>query len=123
MTGRPPADVDPAAVSAALHSDRAETLSEIEELTGDFDGMVAASASSNADDEHDPEGSTIAFERAQIVAVLELAQRRLADVDGALQRLDAGTYGVCVRCGAGINEERLAARPSVATCINCAKTG
>ena len=40
--------------------------------------------SSNADDEHDPEGATIAFERQQVVALLEQARRRLADVEAAL---------------------------------------
>ena len=82
--------------------------------------MVAASQASNADDEHDPEGATIAFERQQVVALLEQAQRRLADVDAALARREAGDYGICEVCGEPIAAERLAARPAARTCIRCA---
>jgi RNA polymerase-binding protein DksA len=87
----------------------------------DFNGVLEASESSNADDEHDPEGSTIAFERAQLAAVLDHARDRLAQIDLALERLDAGEYGVCERCGAAIGSERLEARPSATTCISCAR--
>ena len=73
--------------------------------------MVAASRSSNADDEHDPEGATIAFERQQVVALLDQARRRLADVEAALARREAGDYGICETCGRPIAPERLAARP------------
>jgi RNA polymerase-binding protein DksA len=113
--------VDQAAYDA-LTGERADTLAQIAQLTEDFDGMVAASASSNADDEHDPEGATIAYERAQVVAVLDLARRRLAEIDQALARLAAGSYGSCARCGRPIGAERRAARPSATTCISCAAT-
>ena len=100
---------------------RAGTLAQIEALTAEFDEVVAASASSNADDEHDPEGATIAFERQQVVALLDQARRRLADVDAALARRDAGSYGTCETCGRPIAAERLAARPAARTCITCAR--
>ena len=100
---------------------RAETLAHIAALTAEFDGVVAASASSNADDEHDPEGATIAFERQQLAALLEQARQRLADVDAALARAAAGDYGRCVECGREIAPERLAARPQARTCISCAR--
>ena len=69
-----------------LRAEREAALAQIEVLTREFDEVVAASQASNADDEHDPEGATIAFERQQVVALLEQAQRRLADVDAALAR-------------------------------------
>ena len=100
---------------------RAETLAQIAALSREFDEVVAASRSSNADDEHDPEGATIAFERQQVVALLEQAQRRLADVDAALTRREAGDYGRCETCGRPIGAERLAARPAARTCIDCAR--
>ena len=80
----------------ALEAERAAALAQIEALTREFDDVVAASQASNADDEHDPEGATIAFERQQVVALLEQAQRRLADVDAALARRDAGAEDVVV---------------------------
>jgi DnaK suppressor protein len=100
---------------------RAETLAQIDALTREFDAVVAASESSNADDEHDPEGATIAFERQQVVALLAQARQRLADVDDALARAAAGDYGRCVQCGQEIAPERLAARPQARTCIRCAR--
>jgi DnaK suppressor protein len=104
-----------------LLAERAAAQAQIEALTRSFDDVVAASQSSNADDEHDPEGATIAFERQQVVALLATARQRLADVDAALGRRDAGGYGVCETCGRAIGAERLAARPATGTCIDCAR--
>jgi len=104
-----------------LDRTRAGTLAQIDALTREFDEVVAASRSSNADDEHDPEGATIAFERQQVAALLDQARRRLADVDAALARAAAGDYGRCAECGQPIAAERLAARPHARTCIACAR--
>ena len=54
------------------------------------------------DDEHDPEGSTIAYERSQLGALIQQAERHLLDIRDALERLGSGRYGVCERCGAAI---------------------
>ncbi|MEV4122343.1 TraR/DksA C4-type zinc finger protein [Micromonospora sp. NPDC049645] len=103
-----------------LHRLRAQTEAQAVALEGDLRSLFEASRSSNADDEHDPEGSTIAFERAQLTAVLDATRRRLAELDGALRRVDEGSYGVCEGCGRPIPGERLAARPSARTCVACA---
>jgi RNA polymerase-binding transcription factor DksA len=104
-----------------LLAERDAALASIAALTGEFDAVVAASRSSNADDEHDPEGATIAFERQQVAALLEAARRRLTDADAALARRAEGSYGVCETCGGAIGAERLAARPAARTCITCAR--
>ncbi|MBB3085374.1 TraR/DksA family transcriptional regulator [Geodermatophilus sabuli] len=104
-----------------LAEERAAVLAQIAALTAEFDAVVAASRSSNADDEHDPEGATIAFERQQVAALLDAARRRLADVDAALARRETGDYGTCEDCGRPIAPERLAARPAARTCIDCAR--
>jgi RNA polymerase-binding transcription factor DksA len=80
--------------------------------------IVAASRDSNADDEHDPEGATIAFERQQVVALREQLLRTRADIERALAAADHGT---CEGCGEPIAPERLEARPSARTCITCAR--
>lgn len=103
-----------------LAAERTRALAQIASLTGDLEEMIAASASSNADDEHDPEGATIAFERAQVSALLAQAHRRLADVEHALGQVRDGGYGRCLTCGEPIGAERLAARPASRTCICCA---
>jgi DnaK suppressor protein len=105
---------------AALLEAQAATRSELAALERDLAGVMAASRESNADDEHDPEGATIAFERAQLVAIRDAAHRRLLDVEEALERLRAGRYGRCVRCGDEIGAERLAARPASTLCFSCA---
>jgi DnaK suppressor protein len=108
-------------VSDPLGGERAAALAQIAALTREFDEVVAASRASNADDEHDPEGATIAFERQQVAALLEQARRRLADVEAAVRAVEAGSYGVCETCGRPIGAERLAARPAARTCIDCAR--
>ena len=108
-------------MSDPLGAERAAALAQIEALTREFDAVVAASRSSNADDEHDPEGATIAFERQQVAALLEQARRRLADVEAAVHAVEAGSYGRCETCGRPIADERLAARPATRTCIQCAR--
>jgi DnaK suppressor protein len=82
--------------------------------------VIASASSTTGDDEHDPEGATIGFERAQAQASVDRASARLAEIDAALVRQGGGSYGVCVECGAEIGAERLAARPSADRCIACA---
>ena len=89
-------------------------------LTHDFEAVVAATVDSNADDEHDPEGATIAFERSQLGSLVQQVQRHIVEIDAALTRLEAGTYGECEDCGGPIGEGRLEARPVARTCIRCA---
>jgi DnaK suppressor protein len=102
---------------------RDDVEQQIVALTRDLHGVIDASRSSNADDEHDPEGATIAFERAQVAALLSAARRHLADLDDALARFTAGSYGVCERCGQPIAADRLAVRPAARTCVTCPGRG
>ncbi len=105
---------------AALEEERRATSHRLETLTGDFEALVAASEGSNADDEHDPEGATIAFERSQLDALVQQGRARLREIDAALQRLDTGTFGLCEQCGGPVGDGRLEARPTARTCIGCA---
>ena len=89
-------------------------------LRGDFAGVVEASRDSNADDEHDVEGASIAFERSQVDTLIRQVEGHLAEIDDALARVADGTYGVCVSCGLPIPAGRLEARPSARTCVACA---
>lgn len=100
-----------------LGGERKATLARIQAMTTEFEGIVAASS---VDDEHDPEGPTLAFERAQVTALLNEARSYLGDLDHAIAKLAVGIYAVCERCGAQIAPERLAARPAARTCIQCA---
>ena len=108
------------APAAALDDLQRRTTERLAALTGDYAGIVEASKDSNADDEHDPEGATIAFERSQVGTLVEEARHQLAEVEAARARLADGTYGTCERCGEPIGEGRLEARPTARTCIRCA---
>ena len=99
---------------------RASTEAEAATLAQNLEALFTASRDSNADDEHDPEGATIGFERAQLTALLATARERIAEVDDALRRMDTATYGICERCRQPIAEERLAARPFARYCMACA---
>jgi DnaK suppressor protein len=71
----------------ALETGRAAALERIAQFTRDIDRVVEATAAANTDDEHDPEGATIAFERAQAVSLREQATARPA-------------ARTCIRCAA-----------------------
>lgn len=106
-----------------LEHERQATLDRLATLTDDFDKLVAASRGDNADDEHDPEGATIAFERSQLDALVQQARRHLIEIDAASARLSNGTYGTCQLCGRPIPEARLRARPTARNCVNCGARG
>jgi DnaK suppressor protein len=103
-----------------LVADRTATRELVTDLGRDVDVLVAARRGVSTDDEHDPEGVTLAFEHSQTAALIRQATDRLRDIDAALERLENGTYGVCEVCGEAISPERLAARPAARRCIRCA---
>lgn len=107
-------------IRSRLEAEREQTLKRLANLTDDFDAVVAASRDTNADDEHDPEGATIAFERSQVGALVRQAQLHLMEIDAAVKRLEEGRYGVCERCGGPIGQGRLEVRPIARSCIQCA---
>ncbi|MCA5891865.1 TraR/DksA C4-type zinc finger protein [Isoptericola sp. NEAU-Y5] len=85
------------------------------------DGIVEAARDSNADDEHDPEGATLAWERQQAAALADGADAERRELLAALDRVAAGTYGVCEACGRPIPAARLEARPAATRCVEHAR--
>lgn len=107
---------------ARLAARRDETLDLVAALGRRLDGIIESAAYTSNDDEHDPEGVTVAFERAQVAGLLERARAELRALDAAAGRLASGTYGTCERCGDPIAPERLDALPATTTCIHCANS-
>ena len=103
-----------------LLAERAGALQRVAALEREFAGLAEAASAGGTDDEHDPEGATLAFERQHTAALLDQAREQLTAIEGALGRLEAGRYGLCERCGQPIGADRLAARPAAQTCIRCA---
>lgn len=110
----------PANARERLAAERERALARVAALEREFADLAEAASSAGADDEHDPEGATLAFERQHTAALLAEARGQIRAVAAALHRLDEGGYGRCGRCGRPIGDERLAARPTAQTCIACA---
>ena len=104
----------------SLEDAQAQARERIAALEAQLAGIVDTASASSGDDEHDPEGQTIAYDRAQVAALLAAARHDLTELDAARERVEAGTYGVCERCGRTIPAERLEARPAARTCVACA---
>lgn len=94
---------------------RAESaIAALTQLTHDREGA-------NDDDEHDPEGVTLSSEWSRLTGLADAAQTELRQIEDAVIRVDAGTYGVCAVCGRSIPSERLEARPFAELCVPCAE--
>ena len=105
---------------ARLVAERERAEARLEHLRRDRDEIIATVQLDPPDDEHDPDGSTLAWEREQLAALIEAEERRLVAIDDALARLDDGTYGVCEACGEQIPDGRLEVRPFARRCVDCA---
>lgn len=70
-------------------------------------------------DNHPADLGTETFERSKDLGLRSNALRRIQEIDAALERMAAGTYGVCEECGQPIDPARLEAFPSATTCIAC----
>jgi DnaK suppressor protein len=99
------------AVVEALEYLHKENPGSLEDETGE---LVSGSA-----DQHMADTATETVDREIDYTLEESDGRLLAAIDGALARIDAGTYGICVNCGAQIAPERLEAMPWATLCIDC----
>ena len=105
---------------AIVEAEQQRTARQIASLEGIVAGIVEASELVSTDDEHDPEGATIAYERAQASALVRQAR---ADRDALLvtrRQLELGQHVVCAVCGRNIDFERVAAVPTTSRCVRCA---
>lgn len=104
------------------HLRRARTLAaaRLREFESTERDLALSRNDSDTDDEHDPEGSTVSWDRAVQAASVDAAQRHLADVEAAIARIEGGWDGSCIGCGLPIPAERLAVRPHADRCVSCA---
>jgi RNA polymerase-binding protein DksA len=107
------AGLDPEAARAALLAERARLLEELGEPIEGPGQMTYGSQAAAA---------THVFEQQRDLALRDHARTQLHEVEAALARLEAGTYGACRSCGNPIAPERLRAIPWVSYCIDCART-
>jgi len=83
--------------------------------------QVRGARAESVDDEHDPEGSTLSSDWSRLDGLARAAALQRVAIESALDRMEDGTYGVCIRCGRPIGIDRLRARPEAVHCIDCAR--
>src|SRR4051812_25987611 len=103
-----------------LAAERARLLDSATDLKGADETLVAEQASGENRLGGEGEGDSIAIERHLIASLSQTNQAALAEIEAALSRLEAGTYGVCDRCEGDIPAERLEVRPRTTLCVPCA---
>jgi DnaK suppressor protein len=108
-------DMALAAMRDQLERQRAELRREIQEQGADpdVDEVAFADDSGFSDRSHSTE------ERSRLLSLVRALRSNLHDVERALTKIDAGTYGTCERCGNPIGIERLQALPWAVLCIDC----
>lgn len=104
---------------AMLDAERSDLRKQIGDLGADpeSDDVAFGSDAGFADRSHSTE------ERSRTISVVRALRANLRDVDHAVAKVDAGTYGVCESCGNDIALERLEALPSAVLCISCKQRG
>ena len=106
-----------------LQARREAYLAEAEQVTANALELTDDSSSQDmADEDGFGEADTLSVERDRLLVVAGDAQARVAAIDAALGRVDAGTYGTCEACHQPIPEARLEAVPEATLCVGC-KTG
>lgn len=102
------------AQTEVLESERSRLLAQLDELGFGPNGNLTY-------DTNFADSSQVTAERGEAERLAADLHESLADVDDALSRLAAGTYGCCERCGKPIAEARLEAMPTARRCLDCAK--
>jgi RNA polymerase-binding protein DksA len=101
---------------------REETLKELKTVEQSLKaGSQSELVGDNAFDDEFADSGSATFERERDLSLYETLKDLLARVDRALNRIDQGTYGTCLKCGAPIPPERLEAIPFAELCVECKK--
>lgn len=107
------------ALRAMLVAEREQLLAEIEEYEREGRETLSDVSGENNYRDHMADQGSATFARELDMTLEDNARRRLEQIEGALARMDDGSYGVCRRCGAEIPLERLKAVPAADLCVVC----
>ena len=107
-------------VVAIVMAAQERTARQIASLELIVAAIVEGAELTATDDEHDPEGATIAYERAQATALLRQAREDCEALVITRRQLEARQRPVCTVCRSEIDLERVAALPTATRCIGCA---
>lgn len=107
-----------------LQAERATYLQQAETLRAEAEQLAEEMEPGDIQfDEESGEGGTMNVERERDLALSAQARAAVEEIDRALAKIDAGTYGVCERCGEPIKRARLKALPYASLCIACKSGG
>jgi RNA polymerase-binding transcription factor DksA len=105
---------------ALLVEERARHLHQADELLAEAEALATDREGGDTQfDEESGEGDTVNVERERDLLLSASARQIVDEIDGALERIAAGTYGLCVPAGRRISLERLEALPFADTCVDC----
>ena len=113
---------EPTALDQIIADARARAVRQVEALERALRSIVDGAELTSTDDEHDPEGATIAYERAQTIALLRQAREDLDGLNANAARCARDGDVRCVDCGRLIALERIVALPMAQRCISCASS-
>jgi len=99
-----------------LDARRGELVAEREQLVTQLDDLHVGDPT-EAHDENFADSGQVAAEQGESMALAGRLREQLDDVQRALDKLDAGTYGTCEACGEPISPDRLEAMPATRYCI------
>ena len=108
-----PSEAALADLRAALDEERAQLRHQLADLGFGDDGGLNY-------DQNFADSSQVTAERGEVEALANSLKESLAEVEHALAKFEAGTYGLCESCGEPIAPARLEAKPAARLCINCA---
>ena len=107
------------ALRSGLEAERVRLCAEIEEYEREGQETLSDVSGENNYRDHMADQGSATFARELDMTLEDNARQSLAQIERALARMDAGTYGVCARCGNPIGEARLEAVPAAELCIAC----
>jgi DnaK suppressor protein len=102
-----------------LQEERQRVVDAIEYLHKENPGSIEDETEDETTDDHIAETATATLDREIDYTLEENSENVLSYIDGALSRIEQGTYGTCVSCRKPISDERLAAIPWATHCIDC----
>ena len=112
--------VDTSRFREALLEERGRVMAAIQNLHDDHPGSISDETGEDAVfDNHLADTATETYDRELDYTLEENSEHVLSEIEAALQRIEAGTYGICTNCGKQIPEERLEALPWATLCIDC----
>lgn len=109
---------------AELEIERANYIRQADSLQAEADSLTEDREPGDVQfDEESGEGDTLAVERERDLTLSAQARAAVEQIDTAIDKIHAGTYGECEKCGTAIPKERLKALPYAALCVKCKSGG